>query len=161
MQCLSPPICITWVPANIMLVVVLWWTCILSRGSRDTSSCLISQKLKLVCQLAGMQTWPFVVVFRLLLLQQIECFCIQKTSCDCLLSIFALSVCNSIQGCLQMVGRISWHGPQHNRLPQNMAWSDVIFGHVTQAGCCTASEVWYVGMSPRRCFGCRYRTVSQ
>ena len=76
-------------------------------------------------------------------------------------SSFYLSVCNSIQGCLQMVGRISWHSPQYNRLAQNMAWSDVILWSVSQARCCTASEVRSMGMSPRRCFGRRYRTVSQ
>ena len=33
-----------------------------------------------------------VVVFRLLVLQQLQCFCIRKTSCDCLLSPYLLSL---------------------------------------------------------------------
>lgn len=75
-------------------------------------------------------------------------------------SSFALFIRNSIQGCLQMVGRISWHDPQYNRLAQDMAWSYVVLWYVSQALCCTASEVRSVGMCPWRCFGRSYRTVS-
>ena len=50
------------------------------------------------------------------------------------------------QGCLQVVGGVTWHDLKHNRLTEDLAWSDVILWRVNQTLCCVASEVWFMGL---------------
>lgn len=45
-----------------------------------------------------------------------------------------------------MVGGVTWHDLKHNRLTEDVAWSDVILWRVNQTLCCVASEVWFMGL---------------
>ena len=53
---------------------------------------------------------------------------------------------NQLQGFLQVVGGVTWHDLKHNRLTEDVAWSDIILWRVNQTLCSVASEVWFMGL---------------